>query len=157
MTSTQTPSARTRKKRDDPETALAVAAWEPRRAAVVKPFTTAAGYERAKRAFDELLAVVGTESRHPLFSILHALADNLHAYQAEHEGIPDLRTRRKLRWFKARDGLETTDLIPPFRDRQAVSAHLIGKNRLNLALLHAVAERFGVHVSVFYDGLTYLR
>ncbi len=146
-----------RKKRCHAEEARAAALWEPWRASVFRPFTTATGYERAQRNFERLLSVVGTESRHPLFSMMHALADNLHAYQAEHEGIPDVRAREKLRWFRDRDGLSNEDLVPPFRDHHVVSCYATGRRRLNVVQLCGVAERFSVHVSVFYDGLTYLR
>jgi HTH-type transcriptional regulator/antitoxin HigA len=105
-------------------------------------------YNAAVKRLDELLDEIGSNEKHPLYSLLDTLATLIHAYEEEHYPIPDTTGADILRFLMDEHGLTQSNL-PEVGSQGVVSEILNGKRELNLRQIRALAERFGVSPAVF--------
>ncbi len=106
------------------------------------------GYDAAVKRMNELLDEIGTNEKHPLYSLLDTLATLIHAYEEEHYPIPASTGADVLRFLMEEHGLTQSDL-PEVGSQGVVSEILNGKRELNVRQIRALAERFKVSTSVF--------
>ncbi len=119
--------------------------------AAVRPILvirSAADYDRAVLALNELLDEVGDDDQHPLYDLLDTLGTVIAAYEAEHLKLPDMRGSEVLAYLMAEHDLRHTDL-PEVGSQGVVSEILSGKRELSVRQIRALAGRFGVSASVF--------
>lgn len=105
-------------------------------------------YDAAVKRMNELMDEIGTNERHPLYSLLDTLSTLIHAYEEEHYPIPASSGADILRFLIEEHGLTQSDL-PEVGSQGVVSEILNGKRELNVRQIRALAERFGVSTAVF--------
>lgn len=105
-------------------------------------------YNTAIKHLNELLDEIGTNEKHPLYSLLDTLGTLIHAYEEEHYPIPDVSGAEILRFFMDEHGLTQSDL-PEVGSQGVVSEILNGKRELNIRQVRALAEKFKVAAAVF--------
>ena len=67
-------------------------------------------YNLAVKRLDELLDEVGTNERHPLYSLLDTLGTLIRAYEEEHHPMPDVSSTEMLKFFIEEHQLKQSDL-----------------------------------------------
>lgn len=105
-------------------------------------------YDVAVEHLNTLLDEVGTDERHPLYSLLDTLGTVLHAWEEQHHVMPECGGAEVLRFFMAEHNLTQSDL-PEVGSQGVVSEILRGKRDLNVRQIRALSKRFGVSPSVF--------
>ena len=105
-------------------------------------------YDLAVEHLNTLLDEVGTNERHPLYSLLDTLGTVLHAWEEQHHAMPECGGSDVLRFFMAEHNLTQSDL-PEVGSQGVVSEILNGKRDLNVRQIRALSKRFGVSPSVF--------
>ncbi len=105
-------------------------------------------YDRAVERLNTLLDEVGTDERHPLYSLLDTLGTVLHAWEEQHHAMPECGGAGLLRFFMEEHNLSQSDL-PEVGSQGVVSEILNGKRDLNVRQIRALSKRFGVSPSVF--------
>ena len=105
-------------------------------------------YDVAVEHLNTLLDEVGTDERHPLYSLLDTLGTVLHAWEEQHHAMPECEGADVLRFFMAEHNLTQSDL-PEVGSQGVVSEILSGKRDLNVRQIRALSKRFGVSPSVF--------
>jgi HTH-type transcriptional regulator/antitoxin HigA len=105
-------------------------------------------YNAAGRRMNELLDEIGTNEKHPLYSLLDTLGTLIHVYEDEHFPIPDAAGSDVLRFLMDEHGLTQADL-PEVGSQGVVSEVLHGKRELNVRQIRALAERFKVSPAAF--------
>lgn len=105
-------------------------------------------YNAAIKRLNELLDEIGTNEKHPLYSLLDTLGTLVHAYEEEHYPIPDVSGADVLRFFMEEHDLTQSDL-PEVGSQGVVSEVLNGKRELNIRQVRALAEKFNVSAAVF--------
>jgi HTH-type transcriptional regulator / antitoxin HigA len=105
-------------------------------------------YNAAVKRLNELIDEIGTNEKHPLYSLLDTLGTLIHAYEEENYPIPSATGAEVLRYMMDEHGLTQSDL-PEIGSQGVVSEILNGKRELNIRQVRALAERFGVSAAVF--------
>ncbi|MCB0119917.1 MAG: helix-turn-helix domain-containing protein [Anaerolineales bacterium] len=105
-------------------------------------------YDAAIEHLNELLDEIGTDEKHPLYSLLDTLGTLIHAYEEEHYPIPEVGGAEVLRFFMEEHGLTQSDL-PEVGSQGVVSEILNGKRELNVRQIKALSEKFNVSAAVF--------
>ena len=105
-------------------------------------------YDLAVEHLNTLLDEVGTDERHPLYSLLDTLGTVLHAWEEQHHSMPECEGADVLRFFMVEHNLTQSDL-PEVGSQGVVSEILRGKRDLNVRQIRALSKRFGVSPSVF--------
>jgi len=105
-------------------------------------------YNAAVKHLNELLDEIGTNEKHPLYSLLDTLGTLIHAYEEEIYPIPFSTGTEVLRFLMDEHGLTQSDL-PEVGSQGVISEILNGKRELNIRQIRVLAERFGVSTSVF--------
>ena len=105
-------------------------------------------YDRAVERLNALLDEVGTDERHPLYSLLDTLGTVLHVWEEQHHAMPEFGGADLLRFLMEEHNLSQSDL-PEVGSQGIVSEILGGKRELNVRQIRALSERFGVSPSVF--------
>jgi HTH-type transcriptional regulator/antitoxin HigA len=105
-------------------------------------------YDRAVKRLNELLDEIGTNERHPLYSLVDTLGTLIAAYEEEHHPIPASSGADMLRHFMEDRGLSQSEL-PEVGSQGVVSEVLNGKRELNVRQVRALAQRFHVSPAVF--------
>ena len=105
-------------------------------------------YDLAVERLNTLLDEVGTDERHPLYSLLDTLGTVLHAWEEQHHVMPECGGADVLRFFMEEHNLSQSDL-PEVGSQGVVSEVLSGKRDLNVRQIRALSKRFGVSPSVF--------
>ena len=105
-------------------------------------------YDRAVERLNTLLDEVGTDERHPLYSLLDTLGTVLHAWEEQHHVMPECGGADVLRFFMEEHNLSQSDLSE-VGSQGVVSEILSGKRELNVRQIRALSKRFGVSPSVF--------
>ena len=105
-------------------------------------------YDLAVERLNSLLDEVGTDERHPLYSLLDTLGTVLHAWEEQHYVMPERGGADVLRFFMEEHNLSQSDL-PEVGSQGVVSEILSGKRDLNVRQIRALSKRFGVSPSVF--------
>lgn len=105
-------------------------------------------YDLAVERLNSLLDEVGTDERHPLYSLLDTLGTVLHVWEEQHYAMPERGGADLLRFFMEEHSLGQSDL-PEIGSQGVVSEILSGKRELNVRQIRALSKRFGVSPSVF--------
>ena len=105
-------------------------------------------YNVAVKHMNELLDEIGTNEKHPLYSLLDTLGTLIHAYEEEHFPIPESTGAEILRFLMDENGLTQSDL-PEVGSQGVVSEILNGKRELNVRQIRALANKFKVSPAAF--------
>jgi HTH-type transcriptional regulator/antitoxin HigA len=105
-------------------------------------------YNAAVKRMNELLDEIGTNEKHPLYSLLDTLGTLVHAYEEEHIPIPDSTGADVLRFMMDEHGLTQSDLSE-IGSQGVVSEILNGKRELNIRQIRALAKKFKVTAAAF--------
>ena len=105
-------------------------------------------YNAAVRRMNELLDEIGTNEKHPLYSLLDTLGTLIHAYEEEHFHIPSSTGTDVLHFLMDEHGLTQSDL-PEIGSQGVLSEILNGKRELNVRQIRELARRFKVSPAVF--------
>ena len=105
-------------------------------------------YNAAVKRMNELLDEIGTNEKHPLYSLLDTLGTLIHAYEEEHYPIPESTGADVLRFLMDEHGLTQSDL-PEVGSQGVVSEVLNGKRELNIRQIRSLAGKFKVSPAVF--------
>src|SRR6266508_4732661 len=100
-------------------------------------------YNAAVKHLNELLDEIGTNEKHPLYSLLDTLGTLIHAYEEEIYPIPCSTGTEVLRFLMDEHGLTQSDL-PEVGSQGVVSEILNGKRELNVRQIRSLAHKFGV-------------
>jgi HTH-type transcriptional regulator/antitoxin HigA len=109
---------------------------------------TEADYRRMTMMIDRLVDLIGDDRRHPLYSLLDTLGTLVHAYEEEHDPLPEGSPLDVLKALMDEHGLSQRDL-PEIGSQGVVSEILRGKRTLNVRQVAALAKRFAVSPAVF--------
>jgi HTH-type transcriptional regulator/antitoxin HigA len=105
-------------------------------------------YNLAIKRLNELLDEIGTNERHPLYSLLDTLGTLIRTYEEDHYPMPDVGSAEMLRFFMEEHQLTQSEL-PEIGSQGVVSEILNGKRELNTRQIRALAQRFHVSPAVF--------
>ncbi len=105
-------------------------------------------YDLALERLNSLVDEVGTDERHPLYSLLDTLGAVVHAWEEQHHPMPTPGGADSLRFLMEEHELTQSDL-PEVGSQGVVSEILGGKRALNVRQIRALSERFGVSPAVF--------
>ena len=105
-------------------------------------------YHAAVKRMNELLDEIGTNEKHPLYSLLDTLGTLIHAYEEEHYPIPESSGAEILRFLMGENGLTQSDL-PEVGSQGVVSEVLNGKRELNVRQIRLLANRFKISPAAF--------
>ncbi len=105
-------------------------------------------YSAAVKRMNELLDEIGTNEKHPLYSLLDTLGTLIHAYEEENYPVPESSGADILRFLMDENGLTQSDL-PEIGSQGVVSEVLNGKRELNVRQIRALAHRFKISPSAF--------
>ncbi|MSQ14581.1 MAG: transcriptional regulator [Dehalococcoidia bacterium] len=105
-------------------------------------------YDTAVKRLNELLDVIGTNERHPLYGLLDTLGTLLYLYEETHHPMPACSGSEMLRFFMEEHGLTQSDL-PEVGSQGVVSEVLSGKRELNIRQVRELSQRFRVSPAVF--------
>jgi HTH-type transcriptional regulator/antitoxin HigA len=105
-------------------------------------------YDVAVERLNHLLDEVGTDEQHPLYTLLDTLGTLIHAYEEQHQPMPESSGVDVLRFLMGEHGLTQSDL-PEIGSQGVVSDILRGKRELNVRQIRALAKRFQVSPAVF--------
>ncbi len=105
-------------------------------------------YDLAVERLHSLLDEVGTDERHPLYSLLDTLGAVVHAWEEQHHPMPKIKGADSLRFLMEEHGLRQSDL-PEVGSQGVISEILGGRRELNVRQIRALSKRFGVSPSVF--------
>jgi len=109
---------------------------------------TEADYRRMVAMIDHLVDLIGDDRRHPMYGLLDTLGTLVHAYEEEHDPVPEGSPMDVLRALMDEHGLSQRDL-PEIGSQGVVSEILHGKRMLNVRQVAALAKRFAVSPAVF--------
>ena len=119
--------------------------------ATIRPLLTIRNereYERAVKRMETLLDEIGSDERHPLYSLLDTLGTLLEAYEEQHYAIPDATGSGVLEYLMEEHGL-TQSQLPEVGSQGVVSKVLSGKRELNVRQIRELSKRFKVSPAVF--------
>ncbi|MEP7137115.1 MAG: transcriptional regulator [Chloroflexota bacterium] len=105
-------------------------------------------YNAAVKRMNELLDEIGTNEKHPLYSLLDTLGTLIHAYEEEHYPIPESTGADVLCFIMDEHGLTQSDL-PEVGSQGVVSEVLNGKRELNVRQIRELAGKFKVSPAAF--------
>jgi HTH-type transcriptional regulator/antitoxin HigA len=105
-------------------------------------------YHAAVKRMNELLDEIGTNEKHPLYSLLDTLGTLIHAYEDEHYPMPESSGAEVLRFLMDENGLTQSDL-PEVGSQGVVSEVLKGKRELNVRQIRALAHKFKISPAAF--------
>ena len=105
-------------------------------------------YNAAVKRMNELLDEIGTNEKHPLYSLLDTLGTLIHAYEEEHFPVPESTGADVLRFLMDEHGLTQSDL-PEVGSQGVVSEVLNGKRELNVRQIRSLAGKFKVSPAAF--------
>jgi HTH-type transcriptional regulator/antitoxin HigA len=105
-------------------------------------------YDAAVKRLNELLDEIGTNEKHPLYSLLDTLGTLIHSYEEENYSMPEATGVDVLRFLMDEHGLTQSDL-PEVGSQGVVSEVLNGKRELNVRQIRALADKFRVSPAVF--------
>jgi HTH-type transcriptional regulator / antitoxin HigA len=105
-------------------------------------------YDAAVKRLNELLDEIGTNEKHPLYTLLDTLGTLIQVYEEEHYPIPEASGVDVLRFLMEEHGLTQSNL-PEIGSQGVVSEILNGKRELNVRQIRALAGRFKVSAAAF--------
>ena len=105
-------------------------------------------YKAAVKRMNEILDEVGTNEKHPLYSLLDTLSTLIHAYEEQHFPMPASTGADVLRFLMDEHGMTQSDL-PEIGSQGVISEILNDKRELNVRQIRMLAKRFKVSPAVF--------
>ena len=105
-------------------------------------------YDLAVDRLNGLIDEVGTDERHPLYTLLDTLGTLVHAWEEQHHPMDAVPGRDVLRYLLDEHGLAQSEL-PEVGSQGVVSEILNGHRELNVRQIRALSDRFGVSPAVF--------
>jgi HTH-type transcriptional regulator / antitoxin HigA len=120
--------------------------WTP-----IAPFfslRTEEEYDAAVERLNALLDEIGTNEKHPLYSLLDTLGTLIHTYEAEHHPIPDATGPEVLQYLMEEHNFAPVDL-PELGPPEAIERYLAGDEELTIHQVRALARRFHVSPAAF--------
>ena len=105
-------------------------------------------YNVAVNRLNELLDKIGTNEKHPLYTLLDTLGTLVHACEEEYYPIPEASGIDVLHFLMDEHGLTQSNL-PEVGSQGVVSEILNGKRELNVRQIRYLAEKFKVSSAVF--------
>ncbi|MCI0555287.1 MAG: helix-turn-helix domain-containing protein [Anaerolineae bacterium] len=105
-------------------------------------------YSAAVKRMNEMLDEIGTNEKHPLYSLLDTLGTLIHAYEEEHFPIPESTGVEILRYLMDENGMTQSDL-PEVGTQGVISEILNGKRELNVRQVRVLAKKFKVSPAAF--------
>ncbi len=105
-------------------------------------------YDLAVERLNSLIDEVGTNEQHPLYTLLDTLGIVLHAYEEQHQPMPECNGADVLRFLMEEHGLAQSELLE-VGSQGVISEILHGKRELNVRQIRALAKRFHVSPAVF--------
>jgi len=105
-------------------------------------------YDAAVKRLNELLDEIGTNEKHPLYTLLDTLGTLIQVYEEEYYPVPEASGVDVLRFLMEEHGLTQSNL-PEVGSQGVVSEILNGKRELNVRQIRALAGRFKVSAAVF--------
>ena len=105
-------------------------------------------YNLAVKRLNELLDEIGTNEKHPLYSLLDTLGTLIYVYEEEHYPIPKASSAEILHFLMNEHGLTQSDL-PEIGSQGVISEILNGKRELNIRQVRLLADKFKVSSAVF--------
>ena len=108
-------------------------------------------YDLPVERLNGLIDEVGTDERHPLYSLLDTLGALVHAWEEQHHPMDAVPGRDVLRYLLEEHGLTQSEL-PEVGSQGVVSEILNGRRELNVRQIRALSERFGVSPAVFIQA-----
>jgi HTH-type transcriptional regulator/antitoxin HigA len=105
--------------------------------------------DRAVTRLNVLLDEIGTNERHPLYTLLDTLGTVIHAYEEQHHPMPACSGAEMLRFFMEEHGLTQSDL-PEIGTQGVVSEILHGKRELDIRQILALASGFTYRLQCSY-------
>lgn len=119
--------------------------------AAIGPFLFIQGerdYDAAVELLNDLVDEVGTDERHPLYTLLDTLGTILSRYEEQHYPMTESSGADVLQFLMEEYGLAQSDL-PEVGSQGVVSEILRGKRELNVRQIRGLAKRFHVSPGVF--------
>ena len=118
-------------------------------APLLTPPSNEAQYQALVESLDALLDAGGSDESHALAGLTVMVGDLVSDYEQHHYPmVAQMTALEALRFFMERDGLRQKDL-PEIGNQSKVSEILSGRRSLNLRQAKALADRFGVPISMF--------
>jgi len=114
----------------------------------LRPIRDDAEYDRVVAMMNDLLDIIGDNENHPLAGLLDLVSELVEDYDSEHFALDASEPRDVLRELMEQNNLKQKDL-EDIVQQSNLSAILAGKRQISRELAKALAERFGVSVSVF--------
>ena len=105
-------------------------------------------YDKAVEVLNILIDEVGTNEKHPLYSMLDTLGTVIYAYEEKHHSIPEASGADMLDFFMEEHELSTQDL-PELGSESMVNEILEGRRILTVPQIRLLATRFHVSPAVF--------
>ena len=105
-------------------------------------------YDKAVEVLNILIDEVGTNEKHPLYSMLDTLGTVMYAYEEKHHSIPEASGADMLDFFMEEHELSTQDL-PELGSESMVNEILEGRRILTVPQIRLLATRFHVSPTVF--------
>jgi HTH-type transcriptional regulator/antitoxin HigA len=105
-------------------------------------------YDAAVERLNSLVDEVGTNEKHPLYSLLDTLGTVIRTYEAEHHEIPNATGPEVLQFLMEEHGVSPADL-PELGATAFVEHYLTGKSELSIQQLRGLAQRFHVSPAAF--------
>ena len=105
-------------------------------------------YDAAVQRLNMLVDEVGTNEKHPLYTLLDTLGTLVHTYEAEHHAIPGASGPEVLQFLMQEHGLTPVDL-PELGPPEMIERYLAGEQELSIHQLRTLAQRFHVAPAAF--------
>lgn len=117
----------------------------------VQTIHTEDDYDRAVTALNTLVDTVGTDTTHPLYTLLDTLGTLVQTYEDHHEPPAVSTNIGVLQFLLSEHGLTADDLADVGEPAQ-ISAILAGRQPLTTPMRHALARRFGITPETLSDA-----
>jgi len=105
-------------------------------------------YDAAVARLNTLVDEVGDNAKDPRYRLIETLSVLIEAYDREHHHLPEASGVEVLRFLMEEHGLTQKDL-PEIGSQGVVSEILVGRRRLNVRQIQALAARFGIDPGAF--------
>ena len=105
-------------------------------------------YDAAVTRLNMLVDEVGDNAKNPRYRLIETLSVLIEAYDREHHHLPEASGVEVLRFLMEEHGLTQKDL-PEIGSQGVVSEILVGRRRLNVRQIQALAARFGIDPGAF--------
>lgn len=105
-------------------------------------------YDAAVARLNALVDEVGTNEKHPLYSLLDTLGTLVHTYEEQHHAVSGSTGPEVLQFLMEEHGLSPADL-PELGPRDAVERYLAGQQEITIHQVRTLARRFHVAPAAF--------